>query len=168
VYLCTLHLTLSLSLSLALSVARSHTKSAHIPQTHSNFEFSFLPLHHTLPLSSLFLSLVYFLVPCLCLSVCLSLSFSLPVRRSLLSHPRGCETSAKDLDMRVSKVKEVIEKIVEISPDCYEAGVRDESRTATHITHTLNTHTTHTLNTHTTHTLASSTNKKNRVRPHTH
>jgi hypothetical protein len=60
------------------------------------------------------------------------------------------------LDMRVSKVKEVIEKIVEISPDCYEAGVRDESRMATHITHTLNTHTTHTLNTHTTHTLASS------------
>ena len=33
--------------------------------------------------------------------------------------------------MRVSKVKQVIEKIVEIGPDCYEVGVRDESRMAT-------------------------------------
>ena len=72
----------SLRHPLALSLARSHSKSAHIPQIHSNFESSCIPLHHTFPLSSLFLSLVFFLVPSLCLSVslppwlCLSLCLS--------------------------------------------------------------------------------------------
>ena len=127
--LCTLSVTLSLSLSLSLT----HKKRAHTANTQYLWILLPPPPPH---LSSLFcLSLSCFLYGSLSLSLCpsasMTLSFSLPVCLSLLSHPRGCETSAEDLDMRVSKVKQVIEKIVEISPDCYEVGVRDESRMAT-------------------------------------